>query len=184
MHLRALLVIVIAASVAVGMAGCGGGVAGRITHPSATLPEKEDSAAFLDRISSQPDVSENDAMRGILLLLDGKDIAGAFENRVKILRKKDIIDAGWDYDAKRPITRGKFAYMIYQACGIPGGVTLQLVGPTQRYCLRELQYREVMAEGAMFSPMTGMEYIAVLGRADVYIRTGKIPDKSGAVEGE
>ena len=39
----------------------------------------------------------------------------------------------------------------------------------------------MMSEGGMDTPVTGMEYVAVLGRADTYKRTGKVPDKSGEV---
>jgi len=154
-----------------------------ITGPAAALPAGEDSAAFLDRMSSQTAVSENDAMRGILLLLEGKDDARTFQQRVELLRGKGIIDPSWDCNADKPVTKGRFAYMVYQACKFPGGVILTLTGPSERYCLRELRYREVMAEGSAFSQVTGMEFVGVLGRVDVYIRTGQLPSKSGQVEG-
>ena len=165
------------------MAGCGG-TGGQIADADAALQADEDSAAFLDRISSEPNVSENDAMRGVLLLLEGKDQAGTFRQRAEDLRGRSIVDASWDFDAARPIIKGKLAYMVYQAAKIPGGMMLRLTGPSQRYCLRELQYREVMAEGSTFSNVTGMEFVAVLGRADVYIRTGKVPSKSGQIDGQ
>ncbi|MHC4981595.1 MAG: hypothetical protein ACYTF6_00310 [Planctomycetota bacterium] len=173
---------VIAGCLAAAVASGCGGPPGQVANPDAVLPAGENSAAFLDRISSQPSVSENDVMRGILLLLDGRDQAGNFAQRLEGLRDKGIVGASWDFDADRPITKGKFAYMIYQACEMPGGIALTLLGPNQRHCLRELQYREVMSEGSPFSKVTGMEFVAVLGRADVYIRTGKVPKKSGVVE--
>jgi hypothetical protein len=180
--LRDLMVIVVLAGVA-GLAGCGAGP-GTLTGGGAKLVENENSAAFLDRISSQVNVSENDAMRGVLLVLDGKDQAATFEQRVETLRKRKIVAERWDCDAARPLTRGKLAYMVYQACKVPGGVILRLTGPSRRYCLRELQYREMMGDGFLMSPVSGMEYVAVLTRADVYRRTGEIPDITGKIEGE
>lgn len=162
------------------LAGCSEGI--RIAEGGKKIPADEDSAAFIDRISAQPTVTENDAVRGILLLLEGKDAAPSFQKRVETLVARDVVPSRWDYHPDRPITKGKFAYMIYQAVNVPGGVILTLAGPSRRYCLRELQYREVMVEGSMFTPVTGLEYVSVLTRADVYKRTGKFPRPTGNTE--
>ena len=106
-----------------GMVGCTG-VAPHIANGDAALPTDEDSAAFLDRVSSEQTVNENDAMRGLLMVKQGKDSATTFAQRVETLVSKKIADSGWDYDAGRAITRGKLAYMVYQACGLPGGLIL------------------------------------------------------------
>jgi len=148
----------------------------RISGPDAVLPQDDGSPGFLDRISSAPDVSENDAMRAVLMLLDGEDAAENFQQRVRTLADRKIVDRTWRHDADRPVTKGKLAYMIYQACGVPGGVTLQLTGPSQRYCLRELQYRGMIGAGAVTSRVSGMELVASMGRADEYRQTGEVPD--------
>ena len=169
------IAVVLLAIAVVGVAtGCGRPNM-KVVSAAATLPANEDSAAFLDRMSSLDTVGENDAMRSILLLLDEKDTAGSFEKRVKLLADRNIVPANWDFAAHRPITRGKFAYMIYQASKFPGGIILTLTGPSQRYCLRELQYHQVMASGALFAPVTGMELVGVLTRADEFIRNGNLP---------
>lgn len=155
----------------------------RVANGDAKLPANEDSASFLDRISSQPNVSENDAARGILLLMEDKDPAETFQQRLDLLLAKKIACPDWNYDAARPITKGKFAYMIYQACSVPGGVTLSLLGPSQRYCLRELQYRRMMVSGSAFTPITGLEGVGVLTRASVFMETGRVPDKVGHTDG-
>jgi len=147
----------------------------KIINVGKALPAAEDSAAFLDRMSSQKEVCENDAVRGFLLLLDGKDTTRSFEERVKKLIDKDVTYKGWEYDADRPITRGRLAYMMYQACKIPGGVVLNIAGPSQRYCLRELQYRRLMTRGSESMAVTGLEYVGVLSRADIYMRDEQIP---------
>ena len=163
------------AAVAAALGGCAG-QAGVIVSPAATLPANESAAAFLDRVSSVSQVSENDAIRGVLLLVDGKDNAASFEDRVGLLQRKAIAPSGWDFDADKPITRGKLAYMIYKSCQVPGGATLTLFGPSQWYCLKELQYQGFFSPGPALSPVTGMEYVAVINRADSYLATGEIPD--------
>jgi len=164
------------------LVGCGapGGV--QVAAGGKELPAAEDSAEFIDRVSSQSSVSENDAARGILLLMDGKDTAPNFQKRVEVLTARRVVDSRWDFQPARPITKGKFAYMICQAGGVPGGVMMSVLGPTRRYCLRELQFRDVMVQGSIFTPVTGLEYISVLTRADVYKRTGKFPRPTGNTE--
>ena len=82
----------------------------------------------------------------------------------------------WDFDPEAPTTKGRVAYMIYQACDMSGGLTLTLAGPSRRYCLRELQYRGMMVEGASYNKVTGMEYVAILSRADELIQTGEVSE--------
>ena len=164
------------AAVAIGLCLAGCEQPGIHSGAAAKLVASEGSPAYLDRIASAKTVSENDAMRGILLLLDGQDKATTFQQRVNVLMSRKIIDPSWGFRAERPITRGKLAYMTYQACHMTGGVTLTLTGPSQRYCLLELQYQQMMSTGAMYSAVSGMEFVAVLTRADHYLQTGEIPE--------
>ncbi len=156
-------------------AGCST-VPGSITSAQVELPKDEGSAGYLDRIASQETVSQDDAMRGILMLLDGQDEAETFAQRVSKLRQRGIVPESWDSRGDRPITRGKMAYMVYQAANVPGGVTLTLLGPSQRYCLRELQYQGfITEESAWYGEVTGMEFVAILTRADAFMETGEVP---------
>lgn len=165
--------VLLAAVLSAGCEGPIGTVEGKGSPPA--LPPGEDSAAYLDRLSEQSTVSENDAMRGLLLLLDGKDEATSFEQRREMLAQRGIVSGDWTFQKDRPVTRGKFAYMVYRAIGLPGGVILTLTGPSQRYCLREMVYHRFMAEGALLAPVTGMECVEVLTRAEAYRRTGQPP---------
>jgi len=151
-------------------AGCAtpGAVGGGRTALSA-----DDSAAFLDELSSHPDVTEAEGFRGMLLVM-GDDRPMTFAEAVTTLKEAKVVSDRWDFHASRPLTRGKLAYMFYQACDMRGGLTLTLTGPSQRYCLRELQYRGYMAPGLFYNKVTGMELVAVLTRADELRQTGKV----------
>jgi hypothetical protein len=167
--------VVVAAMAAALLAGCAG-PAGGIVGAEAQLPQGEQSPEFLDRLSSQKHVSENDAMRGILMLLDGQDAAKSFQDRVEALKGRSIVDSSWSFNAARPLTRGRLAYMLCQALEIRGGVILTLTGPSQRYCVRELQYQGLLASGIMTTEISGGEFVAVLARADAYKNTGEVPE--------
>ena len=172
----AVKLVVTAALLSWGMLGTGCAQPGQIVGGDQTLPAEEGSPGFLDRISSLEAVTENDAMRGILYLLDGKDDAEGFQQRVEKLRSRSVVSARWDYRADRAVSKGRLAYMIYQAAKMRGGVTLTLFGPSERYCLRELQFQGVISSGLPYTAVTGLEFVAILTRADTYIETGELPD--------
>ena len=154
----------------------------RISGGGTRLEADDGSAGYLDRISSLETISQNDAFRGILMLLEIDDADDTFGQRAERLADRRIISRRWRLEPDRPVTRGQVAYMIYQAADVRGGLILTLTGPSQRYCLRELQYRGIMAKGSMFAEVGGGEFVAVLSRADSYRRTGEVPrikDTSG-----
>ena len=173
-QIAAGLVVAALLACGAGVAGCGV-QAGYVAGGNVKLPEGEGSPGYLDRVSSQETISENDAMRGILLLLDGEDKTETFQRRIDALRKRGIVDPSWDFAADRPVTKGKLAYMLYQTCRMDGGLTLTLFGPSERYCLRELQYQGVISSGVFYTPVTGLEFVAILTRADTYMQTSEIP---------
>ena len=160
---------------AVCQSGCGSSSL-RISGGEAALANDDGSAGYLDRISSAEKVSQNDAFRGVLMLLEIDDAKDTFRGRTEKLVAKGIVDSWWDFQADKPITRGKVAYMLYQACKVSGGVILTLTGPSRRYCLRELQYQGFVSKGSVFAPVTGGEYVGILARADAYLQMGQVPE--------
>lgn len=170
------------AALAALMAAAGGcaAPAGQIAGAETKLPADQTQPAFLDRVAEQGTVTENDATAGVLMVL-GEDASGAFSSRIQRLRELKAVDDSWSFDAARPLTKGRLAYMVYQVCrhqapmGMRGGLILELTGPSQRYCLKELQFRGIMSPGLPYTPVAGMEFVAVLNRAEVFRRTGEIP---------
>lgn len=177
--MRLVLRSAAAASLILAVMAAGGCQKSAVLSGAQPLPKQENSAAFLDRVSSSTSVSENDAMRGMLLLLEGKDDAKDFAQRGQKLKSRGIVADSWQCQADQPVTRGRLAYMVYQAMQMRGGVWLTLLGPTQRYCLRELQFRGVMVSGTALTPVSGMEFGEVLRKADGYIRTKDVPTTVG-----
>ncbi len=142
-----------------------------------------DSAAYLDAISSRPTVTEAEALEGILLVLGGQGEKRTFADAVEHLVGQGVVDPKWGHSAEREVTKGRVAYMVYQVCKIRGGLTLTLFGPSRRYCLKELQYRGLMSEGLTYTTVTGMEYVAILTRADEHRETGEVSDVLRRQEG-
>ena len=168
--------VVLALLAAMLLVGCGSGT---ITNGEATLVPNETSPAFLDRVADEPTVTFNDAARGMVMLLDGDDTFDTFEQRVDYLKSRSVISPDWNLDAFDSINRGQLAHMAYVASEMNGGVWLTVAGPSQRYCLREMQYRGVMGEGTLLASVSGFEYVSTLGRAAMYMATGEVPDAAG-----
>jgi len=179
---RSFLALSILAAAAGLLAGCG---TGAIVDPGATGVADEDSGAFLDRVAAGPMVTQHDAMRGVLFVLEPEGAAPkTFGDCVADLRGGGVLPANADQEDTKAVTRGELAYMIYQACKVPGGVILRLTGPSRRYCLRELQYLGLMGQGPPYAAVTGLEYVETVSRADTYARTGEVPDATGRVDGQ
>lgn len=158
------------------LAGC---QAGPVQQGDAPALVTDDSAGYLDGLAARPEVTQDEAFAGLVLLLDGAAAEEPFEARVETLRQRGIVDRTWTFDPARTVTFGQAAYMLYQVFherGLVGGATLMLLGPTQRYALREMQFQRLMGEGFVYQRITGMEYVAMLTRADAYIRTGRVPE--------
>ena len=168
-----MTVVLLAAAL---LAGCGQGT---ITNGQARLVAGESSAGFLDRMADEQMVMQNDAMRGMVMLIDGEDTFNTFQDRVSYLQGLSVVPTSWNLDASGFLTRGQLAYMTYVASEMSGGVWLTVAGPSQRYCLREMQYRGVMGKGSLLASVSGLEYIGTLGRVAVYKEAGEVPDPAG-----
>jgi len=178
---KSIIVILLSAVVVITLTSCQPtGKVPRIENGEQKLTLQTDSAAYLDYISSKPTVTQADAIKGILLLL-GEKRQMTFAQAVKTLLDKRIVSPNWQFNPTKPITKGQVAYMAYQLCRMTGGLTILLTGPSCRYCLKELQYRGIMSPGMPYNSVTGMEYVAILGRVDEYLQTGTV---SGAEQRE
>ena len=86
----------------------------------------------------------------------------------KMLVGRNVARATWGDDLQAPLPKGRLAYMVCQALGVKGGLTMRLFGPTERYCLFECQYLELMVGGAQYQHCPGGELVSVIDRADQY----------------
>lgn len=179
-YIKTCLVILYVLVAVVLSVGCTGN--GTITGGASKIAA-EDEVLFIDRIASMESVSENDAMRGMLLMLDGKDDCADFANRIERLSDRKIVSRDWNFDAAGLLSRGRMAYMVCRACDIRGGVVMMVAGPSTRYCLRELRYRGIVINPSEAGHVTGAEFVAVLMRAKKYIETGRVVEMGPAPSG-
>ncbi len=147
-----------------------------IAGADSPLPGGEASAEFIDRVEGQVNVNQNDAFRGVLLLLESKDESKGFGERARKLIDRGIVPDSWELDALKPLRREQLAYMICKGVKADGGVWHSLYGHTLRYCLQEMQHQGFIVQGLGNTPVSGSEFVAVLARADAYLQQGEIPE--------
>jgi len=142
---------------------------GSVCARAAEAPAGNDAEFFMS-LGFKKDAMLGDGYRAVAILVRGSDdLKDAGKCRDALVEKK-IAPAAWGLDAKAPLSKGQLAYMICQACGIKGGVMMRLLGPTQRYCLFECQYLELMQGGADYQFCTGGELVSVIDRSDGYLK--------------
>ena len=139
---------------------------------SAETPAESD-AQFYMLLAYKQMATLGDAYQAVGMLANGDSKLLPAEDCRKSLVERKIAREDWGNDLKAPVTKGKLAYMVCQALGIKGGVTMRLFGPTQRYCLFECLYLELMVQGSTYQNCTGGELVATIDRADEY-RTEKL----------
>ena len=127
--------------------------------------------SFFRILSSKPNATFEDACKGFAMLA-GVPVTEDFGEFKSQLAARKIIPAKWaeEKTAEERLTRGVMAYMVCTSLEIKGGMMMRLLGPSQRYSLRECVYLKLIARSAESKLVTGGELLAVLHRVDKYKR--------------
>jgi len=136
--------------------------------------------APLREILSHPVATMADAYRGVASLAlaaeQNRELqqAGSFAAYRDALVAAGIVPAKWRCASDSPATKARLAYMVCRVAKIKGGLTIRLFGLSQRYALRECVYLKIVLPGAEYKPVSGREVLAILKRAEDYMRKRKI----------
>jgi hypothetical protein len=125
---------------------------------------------FWNRLAQQPVTSNDDAFHGLLLYLDGDDPADDYAGRVRTLRSRKMLPAGFDQQPEQAIERGTLAVALLKALDIKGGLMLRVVGPMPRYAVRELVFMELYPPSSPQQTFSGAEFLGIMGKVEDYQR--------------
>jgi len=120
--------------------------------------------AFLREIAGKEEITLGDGCRAIYYFVGGDENE---RNMDRIFAEK-YIKKSYRRKADRRLTRGQCAYMLCKALGIRGGLTMTVVGTSERYALRECIFLELMPDVNQGKYVTGLELLGVLSRAEKY----------------
>jgi hypothetical protein len=156
------------------------------THVPESLTQKlggvevDDQMEFWHQLADKRMTSNDDAFRGLLLYMDGKDQAKSYEDRIANLRSRKMLPKGFDEPADLAVSRGTLAVAISRLISLKGGVTMRLLGPSPRYAVRELMFVGVYPTSSPNQTFSGAEYVGIIGRVEDYQR-GNPADVPAAV---
>lgn len=125
---------------------------------------------FWHSLTDAPICSNDAAFHGLLLYFDGKDDATDYAGRVAELRSRRMLPAGFNQPPDVAVQRGTLAVALCRALEIKGGVTMHILGDTDRYASRELQFLGLFPPGSPQQTFSGNEYVGIIGRIEDYQR--------------
>jgi len=130
---------------------------------------RDDEMAFWAAIAKQRAVSNHDALYALLKTFDVRTGIADYPARVAAARSR-----GWIGKTEDPLPRetartGWIAKVVCIETGIKGGATMRLFGPSERYAVHELNYREWLANMTPQQSMSGLQLIALLGEAEDHL---------------
>lgn len=157
------------------------------TVADASLVERaeiqQDELEFLSELENQAVVTNDDALHGLFLLERGEDPFETYEQRVEEARRLGWLPLKGDPPpANESATVGMVSVAIVRTAGIKGGITMRVLGPTQRAATRELVFLTVLPDRTARQALTGPEFIEVLGRADRLLLGEQIPDVERSIQ--
>jgi hypothetical protein len=125
---------------------------------------------FWHTLTDQPVCSNDAAFHGLLLYFDNKDDCADYPARVALLKSRGMLSEGFDQPADVGVQRGTLAHALCRALQIKGGVTMHILGPADRYALRELQFMGLFPPGSPQQTFSGTEYVGIIGKIEDYQR--------------
>lgn len=130
---------------------------------------KGGATAFYRDLKNKPFATVEDAYRvACIIVNDPGGQKGDFEGCRECCLREGFISDSWDYAPESKVTKGMVASIIARALKIRGGLTMMIVGATQRYALRECVNLKIIQDGPKMKYVTGDELLAILSRSLTY----------------
>jgi hypothetical protein len=121
---------------------------------------------FWEGVEAQRIVTVNDALHALFLLADGSDSFATYDDRLAEAKQRKWLPAGWDPAANESATVGLVAMAACQILDVKGGLTMRVLGPSPRYCTRELVFLGILPPRTEHQSLSGLELMDVVGRLE------------------
>ncbi len=146
---------------------------------AAPVPPAEQDV-YLFQLAQRRIAFRYDAIKTIVILLDVDDQYLDLASQVAFLQERGILPKRYreSFDPMEPLRRGFVAYTFRQALGIRGGIALHLLGPSERYALKELAFQGILSSGRVNDLVSGAELVQVMNQAAQY----QLSHRAGAAE--
>jgi len=107
-----------------------------------------------------------DAAKAIVILMGVDEDRIDLAAQVAYLQEQGFLPRRYSelFDPMEPLRKGVVAYMLREVLDIRGGIALHLFGPSERYAMKELAFRGIMAEGNVNDLVSGEELVQIMGQ--------------------
>jgi len=123
---------------------------------------------FWDGLAVLPAVSNRDVVHALLLSF-GRQAKGAssdWKTELKAARQRGWIASDADPVPEETARVGMIARVICMEAKIKGGATMRVLGPTERYAVKELNHMSWLPDLSPGHSISGGQLLAVLSKAE------------------
>lgn len=135
---------------------------------------------FWDELATRPVVTNNDALYGLLLVSGEENPPDSYEGRLAAARAREWVGEKQSPPINESAMVGMISVAVCDILEVKGGVTMHLLGPSPRYCTRELIYLEYIPRRTENQSLSGLEFIDLLSRVEERMRP---PEEAPEAEG-
>lgn len=138
------------------------------THGGTKPTEEMD---FWDGLAVQRAVSNRDAIHALLLSYGGKATGAAADwaTELKAAQQRGWVEADADPNPNETARVGMVARAVCLQANIKGGATMRVLGTSERYAVKELNYLGWLPDMSPGQALSGAQLLAVLSRAEEHI---------------
>ncbi len=129
---------------------------------------------FWDGLTEARAVGNHDALHALLISFGG-DKSSDYAGRLAEAKKRKWLSEGDNPPANETARVGWVARAACIEAGIQGGLTMRVLGPLERYAVRELNYKGWLPNMSPNQAISGMQLIALLSAIEDEQEDG--PDK-------
>ena len=147
------------------------GVAAAPPQPVGAPPVPQPIAPlYFAMLAQQRVVFRYDMAKAITILMGVDEERIDLNSQVAYLQQQGFLpkQKARAFDPMQPLRKGEAAYVFLRALGMRGGVALHVLGPTERYALKELAFRGFMAPGHVRDLISGDEFVQLMTQAAQY----------------
>lgn len=154
----------------IALAGCA--VERTVLEDSAVdrFPGYEAELDFWDDLATRQVVTNSDALYGLLLVGGTEQPAADYEGRLAAARQRGWIGQGDAPSMNESATVGMVSLAVCDILDIDGGLTMRVFGSSERYCTRELVFREYLPRRTELQSLSGLEFIDLISQVEESMR--------------
>lgn len=167
------------------LAGCASPpTSGKLVAKELSGSDPEAQLNFWSTLSDEHLASNDQAIRALLLYMDGKDDAPDYAARVATMKSRKLLPASFDEPGDAAARKGTLAVAIMKILHQKGGLTTRLFGDSARYSTRELMFLNIYPPSTPNQVISGNQLVGIIGQVEDFQRGSALTAPAGSTPEE